>query len=87
MDGVVEARLMSNFSGMILFSALFLPLLAAVFFAMRRPEAVNPGGLSRAFAWIYAAVATVAAIAALATEGGLSLAAPVMKIGVCRVLR
>jgi NADH-quinone oxidoreductase subunit M len=84
MDAFVEARLVSNISGMILLPALFLPLLAAVFLAAHRDSGSSrgAGGLSLAFAWVYGAVATVVAVVALTTEGGLSIAAPVMKIGV-----
>ena len=68
-------------SGMILLVALLVPLVFAVTLAAR-PDDARIGRLSRAFAWLYAVLATVAAIAALRTPGGLALAAPVTSLGV-----
>jgi NADH-quinone oxidoreductase subunit M len=75
----VEARLMS---GILLLPALFLPLLAALFLATGKGSAEQSGNWSRIFAWVYAAVATLTACAALTAQGGLSLAAPMMRLGV-----
>lgn len=68
-------------SGLVLLVALFTPLLFAVVLAAR-PDNGASYGLSRVFAWIYAALATVAAVAALRAPGGLAAAAPVFNLGI-----
>jgi NADH-quinone oxidoreductase subunit M len=77
---------MSGFGSILLLASLFLPLVAGVYLAARRARpdglALASGSLSLAFAWLYAAVAATTAAVALATDGGLSVTASVMRIGV-----
>jgi NADH-quinone oxidoreductase subunit M len=77
-------------AALLLLPALFLPLLAALFLAWHQGSAASskssPGTASPAwllcFSWIYAAVAAATAVMALRLDGGLSIAAPVMRLGV-----
>jgi NADH-quinone oxidoreductase subunit M len=67
-------------------AALFFPLLAALYFASwtgKPGEASEKlGGRSLLFSWIFAVLATAAGLAALLTETGLSVAGPIVRLGV-----
>ncbi len=67
-------------TSMLLSLSLFLPLVAALALAFRRGPSTP--GLSLAFSWVYAVVASLTALAALCSEAGLALSATVMRIGV-----
>jgi NADH-quinone oxidoreductase subunit M len=70
-------------SGMILLVALLAPLLFAVILATR-PDDERTAALSRAFAWIYAAITTVTALYGLcpASTEGISIGASITSLGV-----
>jgi NADH-quinone oxidoreductase subunit M len=70
-------------------AAVFLPLVATVYFAASGsgkniPEGrpVDLGGRSLVFSWIFAALATLAGIAGLRSEAGLAVSGPIVRLGV-----
>jgi|GEM_PF-2026499 len=69
-------------SSSLLVLSLAFPLLAAVVLAARRTG--NSGSLSLAFAWVYAALASVTATAALTAPQALSAVGSTFRIGVSR---
>jgi len=67
-------------------AAVFLPLVATVYFASQKngPETrgMSLAGRSLLFSWIFAALATLAGIAGLRSEAGIAITGPMLRLGV-----